>query len=60
MKAQFIVTIEGEWLHNDKLVTLRIMETELRISAKECFEHIANRVTVKRVAEVQEGSESNG
>ena len=60
MKAQFIVTIEGEWLHNDKAVTSRIMEKELRIAAKECFEHLANRVTVKRVVEVQEGSESNG
>ena len=58
MKAQFIVTIEGEWLHNNKAVTSRIMEKELRIAAKECFDHLANRVTVKPVVEVKEGSES--
>ena len=49
MKAAFIVTIEGEWHHNDKPVTARIMEKELRIAAKECFEHLASRVTVKSI-----------
>lgn len=50
MKAQFIVTIEGEWRENNKPVTAAIMERELREAARDCFEHLATRVTVKRVS----------
>lgn len=47
MNAQFIVTVEGEWHSNGKPVTARIMERELREAAKDCFAHLATRVTVK-------------
>lgn len=49
MKAQFIVAIEGRWLNNGREITLAIAEKELREAAREKFEFLANRVTVKRV-----------
>lgn len=55
MKAQFIVTINGKCLHNGKPVTSAIMERELREAAKECFAHLASRVTVKRTTSTTAG-----
>lgn len=49
MKAQFIVTVEGHWLRNGKPVTAQVIEKDLRVIAKEGFEFLADRVTVKRL-----------
>lgn len=54
MKAQFIVTIKGEWLNGDKPATAASVEKELREAAKECFEHLATSVTVKRATKEQQ------
>lgn len=50
MKVQFIVTVDGEWHHNGKPVTAATIEKELREAAKDKFEFLASRVTVKRAA----------
>ena len=57
MKVQFIVTVEGEWHHNGKPVTAAVIERELREAAKEKFEFLANRVTVKRAPSSAAGKE---
>ena len=46
MKAQFIVTIEGDWLINDKRITKRACEKELRAAVNEWFQYLADRVKV--------------
>jgi len=48
MKTKFTVTIEGKWFYNGKPVTASIVEMRLRKAAKEEFEFLASRVSVKR------------
>jgi hypothetical protein len=47
MKAQFIVTIEGDWFINDKRITKRVCEKELRAAVNEWFADLANKVKVE-------------
>lgn len=58
MKAQFVVTIEGDWLENGKPVTAAMAEKRLREAAKDGFNFLADRVTVKRQPAQREESES--
>ena len=51
MKTQFIVTIDGEWLTNGKPTTPAIIEKYLRSAVKEEFQHVADKIIVKRVKE---------
>lgn len=46
IKVQFLVTIEGDWMMNDKPVTAFQIEKDLRKAAKEEFEFLAKKVTV--------------
>ena len=50
MKAQFLVTIEGNWMEGDKRVTPAQVEKALRDAVREQFEFLAKRRTVKRVS----------
>jgi hypothetical protein len=50
MKVQFLVTIEGDWQHNEKPVTAAMAEQQLREAIKEKFEFLARRRTIKRIA----------
>lgn len=49
MKAQFIVTIEGDWLINDKRITKRKAEQELRAAVGEWFAFLADKVKVEAI-----------
>lgn len=49
MKAQFLVTIEGDWLEDDKPVTAARIEQSVRKAIRDEFEHLATRRTVKRI-----------
>lgn len=49
MKAQFIVTVEGDWLENGKDVTAAMAEKRLREAVKEAFGFLADRTTVKKL-----------
>lgn len=60
MKAQFIVTIEGDWHHGGKPVTVAVIERELRKASKEKFEFLASSVTVKRVTNEAEALGDKG
>jgi hypothetical protein len=57
MKAQFIVTIEGDWLENDKPVTAAMMERRLREKARDIVEFLDGKATVKRCKPV--GAQTN-
>ena len=64
MKAQFLVTIEGKWLENDKVATASMVKTRLNKGVKEAFEHLADSVAVisltKALAGVAATSEVEG
>lgn len=51
MKAEFKVTIEGKWMHNDKFVTKGSVLKDVRHALKEEFEFLAERVSVKPIKE---------
>lgn len=53
MKAEFTVIVEGEWLNNGKSITATQMEKDLREAAKDRFEFLASKVTVKRTPPAQ-------
>jgi hypothetical protein len=53
MKAQFIVTIEGDWQHNGKPVTSAIIEKTVRAALRDEFEHLAS-VKVKKAPAIRE------
>lgn len=47
MKAQFLVTIEGDWSVNNKRITKRMAEKELRAAVNEWFQYLATKVKVE-------------
>lgn len=47
MKAQFIVTVEGDWLESGRPVNRAKIEKSVREAIKEKFEFLADRATVK-------------
>jgi hypothetical protein len=49
MKAEFLVTIEGDWLDGDRRVTAAQATKDLRQAVKEQFRFLATRTSVKRV-----------
>lgn len=59
MKAQFIVTVEGDWLHNGRKVTAHIAEKYVREAVKEQFAFLADRVSVKRLSIQKTKKEAN-
>lgn len=56
MKAQFIVTIEGGWWHNEKWITAAVVERELREAVKDRFDFLADRMTVRKVKRADLGA----
>jgi len=55
MKAQFLVTVEGDWLVNDKRITVSMAERALRDAVRDEFRYLAKRLKVERVPQPAAG-----